>query len=59
MRCCCSTPAVQSLDKLLEFLSGGFNGGTDVDKPLELSLDRLTQKSWTQADILMVTGAQR
>jgi uncharacterized protein with von Willebrand factor type A (vWA) domain len=50
---------VQSLDKLLEFLSGGFNGGTDVDKPLELSLDRLTQKSWTQADILMVTGAQR
>lgn len=37
-----------SMAKLLKFLTGGFNGGTDVDKPLELSLKRLTEKEWNQ-----------
>jgi hypothetical protein len=37
-----------SMVKLLKFLTGGFNGGTDVDKPLELSLKRLAEKEWNQ-----------
>ena len=37
-----------SMAKLLKFLTGGFNGGTDVDKPLELSLKRLAEKEWNQ-----------
>ena len=37
-----------SMAKLLKFLTGGFNGGTDVDKPLELSLKRLAEQEWNQ-----------
>ena len=37
-----------SMSQLLKFLTGGFNGGTDVDKPLELSLKRLSEKEWNQ-----------
>lgn len=35
-----------------------FQGGTDVDKPLELSLERLGKEEWEQADILMVTDGE-
>ena len=41
-----------SMSKLLNFLTGGFNGGTDVDKPLELSLKRLSEKEWNQVMLL-------
>lgn len=40
-----------SMSQLLKFLTGGFNGGTDVDKPLELSLQRLSEKEWNQVCI--------
>jgi len=40
--------------KLLNFLTGGFNGGTDVDKPLELSLKRLAEKEWNQVGCCMM-----
>ena len=40
-----------SMSQLLKFLTGGFNGGTDVDKPLELSLKRLSEKEWNQVRI--------
>ncbi|MEW5311330.1 MAG: hypothetical protein WDW38_003056 [Sanguina aurantia] len=50
---------VESLDKLLDFLSCSFSGGTDVDKPLALALKRLeSQNEWAQADILMVTDGE-
>eukprot|EP00798_Chlamydomonas_sp_ICE-L_P014478 gene14478-20502_t len=49
---------IKSLDKLLDFLSCSFLGGTDVDKPLKLSLDRLADEQWSQADILMVTDGE-
>lgn len=41
-----------SMKQLLQFLTGGFNGGTDVDKPLELSLKRLGEKEWNQVPSL-------
>ncbi|KAI8470513.1 MAG: hypothetical protein J3K34DRAFT_454053 [Monoraphidium minutum] len=49
---------LKSLNKLLEFLACDFHGGTDVDKPLQLSLDRLKKAEWCQADILMVTDGE-
>ncbi|GLI68508.1 hypothetical protein VaNZ11_012952 [Volvox africanus] len=49
---------LDSLDSLLAFLSCSFMGGTDVDAPLKLSLERLAQKEWSQADILMVTDGE-
>eukprot|EP00879_Flechtneria_rotunda_P013426 GHRR01014017.1.p1 GENE.GHRR01014017.1~~GHRR01014017.1.p1 ORF type:complete len:601 (+),score=219.05 GHRR01014017.1:188-1990(+) len=39
---------VRSLDKLLGFLSCSFMGGTDVDRPLQLSLERLQKDEWSQ-----------
>ena len=39
---------IRSLDKLLDFLSCSFMGGTDVDKPLQLSLERLQKDEWQQ-----------
>lgn len=65
---CCSGPRqVRALDlsdpdtaleKLLSFLEGSFNGGTDVDQPLELALQRLKGEEWNAADILMVTDGE-
>lgn len=40
---------VGTLHKLLAFLRFSFGGGTDVDRPLEMSLDRLQNNEWKQA----------
>jgi uncharacterized protein with von Willebrand factor type A (vWA) domain len=47
-----------SLSRLLDFLAGSFNGGTDVDAPLQRSLERLERDEWKQADVLMVTDGE-
>jgi uncharacterized protein with von Willebrand factor type A (vWA) domain len=47
-----------SLRRLLAFLQSSFTGGTDVDRPLELSLARLQEEEWQAADILMVTDGE-
>lgn len=44
--------------KLLDFLSNSFEGGTDVDAPLEVALERLEQEAWALADILMVSDGE-
>ena len=46
----------KGIRQLLDFLSGGFTGGTDVDKPLELSLKRLSDVGWTQVGCLSMWG---
>ena len=38
-----------AVQKLLTFLRFSFGGGTDVDRPLELSLAKLQQDEWKQA----------
>ena len=48
-----------ALAKLLTFLSHSFGGGTDVDAPLDLSLRRVAQAEWSQADILLVSTRSR
>jgi uncharacterized protein with von Willebrand factor type A (vWA) domain len=35
-----------SVTRLLSFLKMSFNGGTDVDAPLALSLERLNREGW-------------
>jgi len=49
-----------SLEKLLDFLSGGFDGGTDVDLPFALALDQLEVEGegWNLADVLLVTDGE-
>lgn len=47
-----------SIARLLSFLTMGFSGGTDVDAPLALSLERLGREGWELADILMVTDGE-
>jgi hypothetical protein len=42
---------LRSLDKLLDFLSCSFQGGTDVDKPLQLSLERLQKDEWAKVGL--------
>lgn len=48
----------ESINKLLSFLTMSFSGGTDVDAPLALSLERLGREEWNLADILMVTDGE-
>ena len=38
----------RSMARLLEFLQHSFSGGTDVDKPFELALQRLQKAEWSQ-----------
>lgn len=42
----------RSMMKLLEFLQYSFGGGTDVDRPFELALDRLEKAHWSQVSDL-------
>lgn len=44
------------LPKLLEFLTCTFDGGTDVDEPLKLSLQRLTDAKWQQVGAVWSFG---
>lgn len=48
----------ESISRLLTFLTMSFSGGTDVDAPLALSLERLGREEWELADILMVTDGE-
>ena len=38
----------RSIARLLEFLQYSFSGGTDVDRPFELALQRLQMAEWSQ-----------
>ena len=42
----------------MEFLSGSFHGGTDVDEPFVRALSRLDEEEWSNADILLVTDGE-
>ena len=47
-----------ALEKLLAFLAFSFGGGTDVDRPLELSLSRLEHNDWQQVMLARKKGQQ-
>ncbi|GMH32818.1 hypothetical protein BSKO_00652 [Bryopsis sp. KO-2023] len=48
----------KSMERLLEFLEFSFKGGTCVEEALSLSINRLNNKEWAQADILIVTDGE-
>lgn len=48
-------PGNAGLRTLMEFLSMGFNAGTDYDGPLERALDLLQRERYQRADLLIVT----
>ena len=48
----------RGLEDMLNFLSGSFHGGTDVDEPLKRCLARLRDAAWRDADILLVTDGE-
>ena len=44
---------LSSLSQLMDFLTHSFGGGTDADRPLELSLQRLEEHpDWAQVHTL-------
>ena len=44
-----------SVMRLLSFLKMSFSGGTDVDAPLALSLDRLGEEGWELVSCILMT----
>jgi uncharacterized protein with von Willebrand factor type A (vWA) domain len=51
-------PDTAGLTALLRFLTMSFAGGTDVDAPLALALERVGREGWGLADVLMVTDGE-
>lgn len=49
------TPNERGLDRLIGFLSMSFGGGTDVEAPLSMALERCKFEAWRDADILLVS----
>lgn len=52
------TPDKAGLEQMLLFLSMSFGGGTDVEGPLNMALERSDEKQWQQADILLVSDGE-
>jgi uncharacterized protein with von Willebrand factor type A (vWA) domain len=48
----------RGMGDMLEFLSGSFHGGTDVDEPLRRCLARAQESEWSNADVLLVTDGE-
>jgi uncharacterized protein with von Willebrand factor type A (vWA) domain len=46
------------LDALLDLMGQGFDGGTDVQTPLERAIDRVQEAAWRQADVLIVSDGE-
>lgn len=52
------TPDKAGLEQMILFLSMSFGGGTDVEGPLNMALERSDEKQWQQADILLVSDGE-
>ena len=46
------------LEALLELMGQGFDGGTDVQTPIERAIERVHQSGWTRADLLIVSDGE-
>jgi uncharacterized protein with von Willebrand factor type A (vWA) domain len=50
------TPNADGLHRLAEFLQWNFHGGTDIDAPLQRSLQKcLLDATWSSADIAIIS----
>ncbi|CAM3375860.1 VWA domain-containing protein [Shewanella violacea] len=52
------TPDKAGLEQMILFLSMSFGGGTDVEGPLNMALERSDEKQWLRADILLVSDGE-
>ncbi len=48
----------EGLDALLELLGQGFDGGTDVQAPIERAVQRVREARWSSADLLIVSDGE-
>ncbi len=48
----------EGLERLLDVMGQSFDGGTDVQTPLEVAIDRVQQTGWEDADILIVSDGE-
>lgn len=44
--------------RLMELLGQGFDGGTDVQTPIECAIRRVRQRQWASADVLIVSDGE-
>ncbi|NIC42808.1 VWA domain-containing protein [Aquabacterium sp. A08] len=51
-------PTAAGLAALLDTLGQGFDGGTDVQTPLERAVERVREDAWRQADVLIVSDGE-
>jgi uncharacterized protein with von Willebrand factor type A (vWA) domain len=51
-------PSRDGLLALLALMGQGFDGGTDVQGPIERAIDRVHQARWTSADLLIVSDGE-
>jgi uncharacterized protein with von Willebrand factor type A (vWA) domain len=49
---------LDGLQRLAEFVSTSFHGGTDVVEPLDRALDRVRSAAWRQADLLIASDGE-
>lgn len=48
----------EGLDALLALLGQGFDGGTDVQSPIERAVQRVREARWSSADLLIVSDGE-
>jgi uncharacterized protein with von Willebrand factor type A (vWA) domain len=46
------------LDALLDVMGHGFDGGTDIQTPIERAIERVHEACWRSADLLIVTDGE-
>ena len=45
-------------ERLMQLIGQGFDGGTDVQTPIERALQRVQQRQWASADVLIVSDGE-
>ena len=53
-----SLDGTHGLDALLDLMGQGFDGGTDVQTPIEHAIAWVRQEAWAQADVLIVSDGE-
>jgi len=48
----------QGLNALLDLIGQGFDGGTDIQGPIETAIERVHQARWSAADLLIVSDGE-
>ncbi len=48
----------EGLERLTRFMGQTFHGGTDISGPLERALDKLTERNWQLADLLIASDGE-